>query len=681
MQVADEGESRYMGMKANEVRNTAQDTRVRRGMGITGKLATAIVGSVVLAVAILLLVVYMQMSKTLLEKSEELLQAATDKMLQETGGWLNKTLTRLEGQRDTIQYMDMNVEELTAYIRHTVDPAGAYPAGLYVGMTDGSLYHATFVPGPEYDALSKAWYQDGIKSEDFVIGEVYLDEASNSYVVGVSGVLKSSTGEVRGVTAADVSLGSISDIVSEARIEDTGGIFLVDGLTDIVIGHRDRDKAGRNLRDIDGGMYAFAEEQIRSGRTGLFLYENTYIQVANVPGSNWVAVAYVSRSEVLQELIYLTVVMVVVALIAVAALILLVVIQVRRIIGTPVQELSRVATRIAEGDLDQSVHYHSKDELGTLADDFNQVTVRLRDYVKYINEISKVLREIAEGNLTFTLENDYAGEFAKIRASLEEISHALGGTMGRLRTVSREVAVGAEQVSGGAMALSQGSTEQAAAVETLAGHIDSVSDSVQDIARGAERVDSISQEVKNGLLSSSDKMKNLTEVIQKSSQKSTEIHQIVKTIEDIAFQTNILALNAAVEAARAGAAGKGFAVVADEVRNLAGKSSSAAQETSVLLSETVNSMEEGVRAAEETEKSILAVVAQADEMSELITGIAEYTRQQASNTAEITNGIGQISSVVQNNVATAEASAAASEQLSGQATMLKEMVARFRLKD
>ncbi len=664
-------------MKTNE----EQGKRSRKGLGITGKLASAIVGSVVLAVTILLLVVYIQMSKALLEKSEELLQAATNEMLQETGGWLNGTLARLEGQRDTIEYMDMSIEELADYVRHTVDPQSAYPAGLYVGMTDGSLYHATFVPGPDYDPLSKAWYQDGLKSNDFVIGEVYLDEASNSYVVGVSGVLKSSTGEVRGVAAADVSLGSISDIVSETQIEDTGGIFLVDGLTDIVIGHRDRDKTGRNLRDIDGSMYAFAEEQMRGGKTGLFLYENTYIQVEKVPGSNWVAVAYVSRSEVLQELVSLTVVMLIVALVAVAALILLVVIQVRRIIGRPVQELSRVATRIAEGDLDQSVHYHSEDELGLLADDFNKVTLRLRDYVKYINEISDVLREIAAGNLTFTLENDYAGEFAKIRASLDEISHALGGTMGRLRTVSREVALGAEQVSSGAMALSQGSTEQAAAVETLAGHIDSVSDSVQNIANGAERVDGISQEVKRGLLSSSDKMNNLTEVIQKSSRKSTEIHQIVKTIEDIAFQTNILALNAAVEAARAGAAGKGFAVVADEVRNLAGKSSSAAQETSVLLSETVSSMEEGVQAAEETEKSILAVVAQADEMSKLITNIAEYTRQQASNTAEITNGIGQISSVVQNNVATAEASAAASEQLSGQATMLKEMVARFRLKD
>ena len=175
-------------------------------------------------------------------------------------------------------------------------------------------------------------------------------------------------------------------------------------------------------------------------------------------------------------------------------------------------------------------------------------------------------------------------------------------------------------------------------------------------------------------------MQNMTVVIQRISDRSTEIHKIVKTIEDIAFQTNILALNAAVEAARAGAAGKGFAVVADEVRALAGKSSSAAKETTVLLSQTVDSMEEGVRAAQDTADSILKVVDLADEMNKLLDGIADYTRQQDANATEITRGIEQISTVVQTNVSTAEASAAASEQLAGQAAMLRELVAKFRLR-
>ena len=653
----------------------------RRGWGITGKLVSAIVGSVVIAVAILFAVVYFQMSHALLDKSEALLQTTTDKTLQETKAWMNSTLTMLEAQRDTIEYEDMDVPAMMDYIKHTVDQNDAYPAGLYVALTDGSLYHASFVPGPDFDATAKSWYQDGLESEDFILGDVYFDEDSQSYVVGASGVLKGRDGEVRGVAAADVYLDSISKIVSGVQIEDTGGIFLVDTRTDTIIGHRDKEITGQSLSKMEEGMYAYASEQIRGGKTGLSLYKNTYIQVENIPGSDWTAVAYVSRGEVLQELHQLTGSMLAVAVLAVLILIVLVVIQVRRVIGRPVKELSMVATRIAAGDLDQSIHYQSRDELGVLADDFNQVTLRLREYVTYIKEISEKLLEIAAGNLAFTLENEYTGEFEKIKAALDEISHALNGTMGQIRTVSKDVAVGAEQVSGGAMTLSQGSTEQAAEVETLAGHIGAVSDSVHRIAKGAEEASRISQEVKSGLLSSNDKMRNMTVVIQRISEKSTEIHKIVKTIEDIAFQTNILALNAAVEAARAGTAGKGFAVVADEVRALAGKSSAAAQETTMLLRETVDSMDEGVRAAQDTADSMLEVVAHADEMNKLIDGIADYTRQQDANAAEITRGIEQISTVVQTNVATAEKSAAASEELSGQATTLREMVAKFRLQD
>ena len=173
----------------------------------------------------------------------------------------------------------------------------------------------------------------------------------------------------------------------------------------------------------------------------------------------------------------------------------------------------------------------------------------------------------------------------------------------------------------------------------------------------------------------------MTQVIRRVSDKSSEIHQIVKTIEDIAFQTNILALNAAVEAARAGAAGKGFAVVADEVRSLASKSSEAAQRTTILLNQTVESMDEGVQAAQDTADSVLKVVAHAEEMEKLIDGIADYTKQQDENAEQITHGIEQISVVVQSNVATSEASAAASEELASQASMLRELVARFRLRE
>ncbi len=668
-------------MKSSNYTRQKNGRTARRGMGITGKLASAIVVSVLLAVAALLIVVYMQMSKELLMKSEEILEATMGETVQATKAWLNRNLTMLEVQRDTIEYQDMSASDIMRYVKYAAGQNESFPAGMYVALANGMIYHSSFVPGSDYDPLAKTWYKDGLRSENFMVGDVYLDEASNTYVVGVSGVLRDRNGQARGVAAADVSLESISRIVRNITVEDTGGIFLVDTRTDTIIGHRDNNIAGQKLSQLSGGMYRYASEQIKAGKTGLTVYDNTYIQVQSIPDCDWVAVAYVSRGEVLAELLQLTMAMLGVALVAVAAVILLVIIQVRRIIGRPVKELNQAATCIAQGDLDQTIRYHSRDELGDLADNFNHVTLRLRDYVSYINEISSTLHEIAGGNLTFTLKHDYAGEFSKIKISLEEISYSLNNAMGQLQSASRDVAAGAEQVSSGAMTLSQGSAEQAAEVDTLASHINSVSESIQQVALGAQKANGISQEVKTGLLESNEKMQYMTGVIQKISDNSVEIHKIVKTIEDIAFQTNILALNAAVEAARAGTAGKGFAVVADEVRALASKSSEAAQETSVLLSQTVTSMDEGVHAAQDTAQSMMAVANRADEMSNLITGIADYTKEQAENTAEITHGIEQISTVVQNNVSTAEASAAASEELSGQASMLKELVARFRLKD
>lgn len=652
----------------------------RRGIGITVKLVAAVIVSVIIAVSVLLAVVYDTMSQTLLEKSEEILYTTTDKTLQETRAWMNQTLTMLETQRDTIEYENMDIPEMEAYIKHTAGQNDAYPAGLYVALTDGSLYHASFVPGPDFNALEKSWYQDGVESEEFILGDVYFDEDSQSYVVGASGMLKDGNGAVRGVAAADVYLDSISNIVSNIQIEDTGGIFLVDTRTDTIIGHRDEALVGKKISEA-GGLCAYAGEQIQAGNTGISLYGNTYIEIAEVAGSSWTAVAYVSRAEVLSELYGLTKTMVTVSVIAILALTLIVVLQIRRIIGRPVREMSRAATRIAQGDLNQVINYRSRDELGVLADNFNKITVRLRDYIKYINEVSDTLREIARGNLAFELENDYIGEFAKIKESLEEIAVELNIVIGQMRTSSRDVAAGAAQVSNSAVNLSQGSTQQAAEVEALAGHIGEVSESVQKVAQGAQKASGISREVREGLLESNTKMQNMTEVIQKISEKSNAINKIVKTIDDIAFQTNILALNAAVEAARAGEAGKGFAVVAEEVRTLAGKSAEAAQETAELLGETISSMEEGVSTAEDTADSMLAAAGLAEEMDSLIGGIADYTKRQTATAEEISHGVDQISLVVQNNVDSAESSAAASEELSSQADALKDLVSKFHLKD
>ena len=501
-------------------------------------------------------------------------------------------------------------------------------------------------------------------------------------MVGASGVLKDAAGQIRGVAAADVYLDSISDIVADIRIEKTGGIFLIDTRTDTIIGHPDKEMNGRTLSEFKGDMYEYAARQIEQGNYSLSLYEDqTYIEVAQVPNSDWTAVAYVSKSEVLSDLLTLTGMMVSVSAAAILIAVFLIIILVRRIIGNPVRELSGVAARIAEGELDQTIHHCSNDELGELADNFGLTVTRLRDYVDYINEVSEKLQDIARGNLAFTLSHEYVGEFAKIKESLEGISWALNDTLGQINMAAGQVAEGSGYVSDGAQTLSQGSMQQNDAVEQLAAHISEVSDGIQKTAQGAKKASQISQDVGRHILESNDKMQHMNEAIQKISSKSAEIHSIIKTIEDIAFQTNILALNAAVEAARAGTAGKGFAVVADEVRNLASKSSEAAKNTTALIAQTVEAVDEGTALAEDTAESMLKVVAQADEVNKLIEGIAEYSAMQAAATDEVIRGIDRISDVVQSNMTTAEKSAAASEELSGQANMLKDLVSKFQLNE
>lgn len=353
-------------------------------------------------------------------------------------------------------------------------------------------------------------------------------------------------------------------------------------------------------------------------------------------------------------------------------------IYVVRSIKRPIREVETAMKKLSSGDLSADVKYISKDELGVLAD---SVRTMVKELSGYISNIAYITGEISEGNMTISIDTDYQNDFAPIKKSMEQIIVSLNDTLLQISTASHQVAAGSEQMSAGAQALSQGATEQASSIEELAASITEVSEMIRQNASHAQQASNNMDETTLGIEHGDQQMQNLVVAMNEIERTSGEIERIIKTIDDIAFQTNILSLNAAVEAARAGEAGKGFAVVADEVRNLASKSAEAAKETTVLIQSTLAAIKNGSAMVTETGKSLDQISDKAQIVNELVKKIAEASDTQASSIQQINVGINQISSVVQTNSATAEESAASSEELSAQAETLKTLVSHFKLKN
>ncbi len=350
-----------------------------------------------------------------------------------------------------------------------------------------------------------------------------------------------------------------------------------------------------------------------------------------------------------------------------------------RLIKQPISEIENAAVKMAQGDLDIEISYTSKDELGVLSSQMRELVHKLQ---VIIDDENKFLAKMAAGDFTVdsVCQEEYTGSFQPLLVSFRTIASKLNDTLLQISASSTQVANGSEQVSSGAQALSQGATEQASSVQELAATINEISDKVKQNADNAQQANAMASSVSDEMNTSNQKMQDMIQAMTHISTSSNEIGKIIKTIEDIAFQTNILALNAAVEAARAGTAGKGFAVVADEVRNLASKSAEASKNTSALIENSLQAVENGTQIADETAQSLLQAVNDVREMTGVISQISEASKNQSAAISQITMGIDQISSVVQTNSATAQESAAASEELSSQSQLMKNLVGKFKLK-
>ena len=344
----------------------------------------------------------------------------------------------------------------------------------------------------------------------------------------------------------------------------------------------------------------------------------------------------------------------------------------RRMLGDPLRALTRVTERMAAGDATAHLDLRRSDEIGLLADAFDRMAASTRGQVA-------ALQQLAEGDLTTRVPlrgpDDAMGN--ALQTTLENLNDMFGG----VRNSVREVTSASEQISQSAQGLASGSAEQAAAVERLSASAGAVLEQAQVSAEEAMRAAQDLQESERLTAQGTDSMRQMVEAMSGINQSSAQISKIIKVIEDIAFQTNILALNAAVEAARAGQHGKGFAVVAEEVRSLANRSAAAAKETAALIEENGTRIQQGNRIAGQTSENLQEVAGLTTKNAEAMRLVNELSDRQKMLIADITASIGQISAVIQGTSSTAEQSASMAQEMSSQAHLLGELVARFRLED
>ncbi len=346
-------------------------------------------------------------------------------------------------------------------------------------------------------------------------------------------------------------------------------------------------------------------------------------------------------------------------------------------IVAPILTITQCSEPLQQGRLDFSIPYSADNELGDLALALKKSMSQIHSYVEDIN---RIMQELSQGNFDVGTSAEYIGDFRTIEQSISSFTVTISDALAQINQAEHKVSDNAEQLSSGAQALAQGATEQASAVQQLYATLDDLSKSAEHNVQSASSAQENARLTGEQVTLSGEQMKQMVAAMVDITDASQEIGKIIKTIEDIAFQTNILSLNAAVEAARAGEAGKGFAVVSSEVRSLATQSDQAAKATKELIENSVQAAERGSKIVDEVSKTLERTLELVVRSNNAIGEIAEAVHSEAESIAQVTEGIGQISSVVQTNSASSEESAAVSTELFEQVRLLQEQIRRFHLK-
>ena len=650
------------------------------GMKIVACMLIAILTSLVIVGGISAWLNYTSTIDTLGQTMTEMADTAAERIEEELNAY--KNIAYVTGCIPTLSDRTATVEEKRAVVENQ-----ALSHGLQRGNIIG-LDGISILDGNDYS--DRAYVKSAMK------GETAVSEPLVSKITGQLSIMVSAPiweGGVPGKKVAGVvyfvpNETFLNDIVASLQVSPNGSAYILNN-AGYTIAHKNMDnvknrentqedaKTDKKLKDL-----AALEVRMTLGESGFGRYEyggsRKFLAFSPIEGTEGWSLAINAPTKDFTQSTVNGIIITIILMVVFLAISSYMAYRLARQIGEPVKDCAQRLRLLAEGDLDTPVHeIHTGDETQILADSARTLVQGFR---LMIQDMDEMLAEMSRGNLTADskCEEAYVGGYRGLLDSARKLSAQLSDTLRQINQSADQVSAGAEQVSAGAQALSQGATEQASAIEELAATINDISGKIIATADRAGDVHSQSSETGREVEQCNEQMLELVNAVRDIGESSSQIGKIIKTIEDIAFQTNILALNAAVEAARAGTAGKGFAVVADEVRNLASKSAEASKSTSVLIEGSARSVEKGMKIADETAASLQKAVISTENTVKAVDKITEATAEQSQAVSQVTQGVDQISSVVQTNSATAEESAAASEELSGQAVILKELVGQFK---
>ncbi|MCM1299687.1 MAG: methyl-accepting chemotaxis protein [Firmicutes bacterium] len=559
----------------------------------------------------------------------------------------------------------------------------AYEANgeLFMAVTDTSTLPADF------DPRTRDWYQNAKKKNKVYFTAPYMDTATGAMIITASAPIISN-GRFTGVFGCDITLDVIMYLVQEMELSENGYPVMIDDNGSFMVHGDNPDYAPRieygsawfSYYDKAQGDYAKVIPQVSTLTT--YFDKNTdwdgeqkYFAFRKLTTADWY-LGYIFPEKDILSSTYGIVIACLIILVITAVADNMIIYAVTKIGVRPLKKMAADAAKIANGDLSVTFDYNGNDDIGKLCKNF---TTSSQCTKQYIENIANTLNKMAHGDFSITVEDEYAGDYAPIKESMVNILNSMRTTFEQIGTASSQVDLGATQVAEASTNLANGVSDQTSELQNLENEVNEITEKARQTDEATATASQLAGNAKSKIEQSSVEMEKLLKAMNEISQMSNETTKIVKTIDDIAFQTNIIALNASVEAARAGSAGKGFAVVADEVRMLANKSADAAKRTSQLLQQTSSAISGGASLADTTAQSLAEAVKDTIDADEKIVQISDATKEEREHMDIISERLQHISDIVGNTSETAQATAASSEELSGQADMLSGMISKFKI--